>query len=414
MFLGYYTSLFHTSVSPWTTLGPLALVVSISLLQEAYSDVKRHRSDILTNYHPCVVLRRAEMLEDAAKSWWTKTVKRDPHLNDGKDLIVSVAGHKTRIAFESVHRMNIHAGDLVLVRNREMIPADLILLASANEGGNAYIETSSIDGETNLKLRNSPPIQFNGGDATTQSHGIESMKQVVERIANISVIGHPYAISALSNPANADEGPILERNVSGKRGRFKLLFGKVVPNETKRSTVGEGATYIATLTSERPNTHVNTYIGKLSLPPDSEGGRSVHQPLNIENLLLRGAVLRNTEWVIGVACFTGADTKLVMNSVATPSKFSQMDVLINRTVFLVLFIMLICVCSLGAIAVYENKKCFDQLWYTGFSTATSDPWPYFNLGESSGIGSPDWEAATPNWIQSTIMVRLVEMILLCL
>lgn len=409
MFLGYYTSLFHTSVSPWTTLGPLAIVVSISLLQEAYSDVKRHRSDNTTNYHLCVVLRRAEMLEDAAKkSWLTKIVKRCPHLNDGKDLIVSVAGHETRIAFESVYRMNIHAGDLVVVRNREMIPADLILLASANEGGNAYIETSSIDGETNLKLRNSPSIHLNGGDATIQWHGFESMKQVVERIANISVIGHPYAISAISNPANADEGPILERNVSDKSGRFKLLFGKVAPNETKRS---ERATFIATLTSERPNTHVNNYIGKLTLPPDSEGGRSVHAPLNIENVLLRGAVLRNTEWIIGVACFTGADTKLVMNSVATPSKFSQMDVLINRTVFLVLCIMLICVCSLGAIAVYENKNCFDQLWYTGFSAATSDPWPYFNLGESSGVGSPEWETATPNWIQSTIMVSFVEMIL---
>ena len=51
-----------------------------------------------------------------------------------------------------------------------------------------------------------------------------------------------------------------------------------------------------------------------------------------------------------------------------------------------------------------HKKCFDQLWYTGFSAAASDPWPYFNLGESSGIGSPEWETATPNWIQSTIMV----------
>ena len=210
-------------------------------------------------------------------------------------------------------------------------------------------------------------------------------------------------MSALSNPANADEGPILERNVSSKCGHFKLLSGKVAPNGTKRP-VPQLSTYIATLTSERPNSHVNNYIGKLTLPPDSEGGRSVHAPLNIENILLRGAVLRNTELIVGVACFTGADTKLVMNSVDTPSKFSQMDVLINRTVFLVLFIMLICVCSLGAIAVYENKKCFDQLWYTGFSAAASDPWPYFNLGESSGIGSPEWETATPNWIQSTIMV----------
>ena len=38
MFLGTYTDLFYSSVSPWTTLGPLALVVSISLTQEGVAD----------------------------------------------------------------------------------------------------------------------------------------------------------------------------------------------------------------------------------------------------------------------------------------------------------------------------------------------------------------------------------------
>jgi len=314
------------------------------------------------------------------------------------------------------------------VRNREMIPADLILLASANEGGNAYIETSSIDGETNLKLRNSPHIPINhglpsstfsssslsagrsldeNGEADSQSHGSESIKQAVQRVVNMSLLGHPDGVSALANPANADEGPILERNVSSKRKSLRLLIGNFAQDEVTRrrsiQKIGESVTYIATLTSETPNTHVNNYSGKLTLPPDSAGARSFHAPLNVENILLRGAVLRNTEWVVGLACFTGADTKLVMNSVATPSKFSQMDVLINRTVFLVLFIMLACVSSLGAISVYVNSRSFHQLWYAGYSRDPSEPWPYFNLVESSGIGNPQWETTTPNFIQNTLM-----------
>ena len=47
------------------------------------------------------------------------------------------------------------------------IPADLILIASSEEDGLAFVETSNIDGETNLKLKNSvrldkiPPHAFN-------------------------------------------------------------------------------------------------------------------------------------------------------------------------------------------------------------------------------------------------------------
>jgi len=92
-----------------------------------------------------------------------------------------------------------------------------------------------------------------------------------------------------------------------------------------------------------------------------------------------------------------------MNSVATPSKFSQLDMLINRTVFLVLFIMIFCVCSLGAASVKVNNEAFDQLWYAGYNKNLSEPWPYFNLDSSSYIQIPDWEDHTPNFIQNTFM-----------
>jgi len=40
--------------------------------------------------------------------------------------------------------------------------------------------------------------------------------------------------------------------------------------------------------------------------------------LNGKNLLLRGAFLRNTKWIIGVVVYTGEDTKIMRN--AEPSR----------------------------------------------------------------------------------------------
>lgn len=38
-----------------------------------------------------------------------------------------------------------------MVRKNEDIPADILLLYSANENGIAYVDTMALDGETNLK-----------------------------------------------------------------------------------------------------------------------------------------------------------------------------------------------------------------------------------------------------------------------
>jgi P-type E1-E2 ATPase len=58
--------------------------------------------------------------------------------------------------FKQMLSSDIVVGDLVLVKEDEMFSADMIVLTASNEGGVCYIQTSSLDGEKNLKKRSKP------------------------------------------------------------------------------------------------------------------------------------------------------------------------------------------------------------------------------------------------------------------
>lgn len=47
--------------------------------------------------------------------------------------------------------------------------------------------------------------------------------------------------------------------------------------------------------------------------------------LNYENFALRGCSLRNTEFIIGITTYVGADTRIMRNSVRSRAKFSDLE-----------------------------------------------------------------------------------------
>lgn len=52
---------------------------------------------------------------------------------------------------------NLLVGDIVRIVNNTFFPADMVILSSSEPQAMAFIETSNLDGETNLKIRQAVP-----------------------------------------------------------------------------------------------------------------------------------------------------------------------------------------------------------------------------------------------------------------
>ena len=72
-------------------------------------------------------------------------------------------------------------------------------------------------------------------------------------------------------------------------------------------------------------------------------------------VLLRGAVLRNTPWCYGVVLFAGKDTKLMQNSGKTKFKRTSIDKLLNFIILgIVIFLLSMCLFCTVACGFWES------------------------------------------------------------
>uniref|UniRef100_A0A3B3TCN1 Phospholipid-transporting ATPase n=1 Tax=Paramormyrops kingsleyae TaxID=1676925 RepID=A0A3B3TCN1_9TELE len=112
---------------------------------------------------------------------------------------------------------------------------------------------------------------------------------------------------------------------------------------------------------ESPNRHLYDFVGNIRL----EGFSTV--PLGPDQILLRGAQLRNTQWVHGIVVYTGHDTKLMQNSTRPPLKLSNVERITNFQI-LVLFGCLLAIsliCSIGQ-TIWKGSHG-NGVWYMDLS-----------------------------------------------
>ncbi|CAG8467752.1 4457_t:CDS:10 [Acaulospora colombiana] len=219
-------------VSPtnqFTTLGTLIVVLTATAFKEIMEDLKRHNSDSEVNKRTCKCLEGRVFVE---KEW-----------------------------------NEVKVGDIVRIESGEFFPSDLILLSSSEPEGLCYIETSNLDGETNLKIK----------QAASETSHLVSPSQIA--------------------------------NLGGQ------------------------------IHSESPNNSLYTFDG-VFIMNTSNGTRKI--PLDPTQVLLRGAQLRNSQWIYGIVIFTGHETKLMRN--ASVEKMVNVQIIFLFGILLAMSIA----CSIGS------------------------------------------------------------------
>lgn len=106
-----------------------------------------------------------------------------------------------------------------------------------------------------------------------------------------------------------------------------------------------------------PNPHLHSYDGVIELD-------GKQYAINAKQLLLRGASLRNTEYIEGLVVYTGHDSKVMKNSENARNKTSKMESLMNNLIMrlLILQALLYLAAMVGFLAwnisVHKNYQNF--------------------------------------------------------
>ncbi|AAS52270.2 ADR350Wp [Eremothecium gossypii ATCC 10895] len=144
-------------------------------------------------------------------------------------------------------------------------------------------------------------------------------------------------------------------------GETNLKIKQARPETSKILDVRELSAMRGKILSEQPNTSLYTYEGTMIL-------HNNRIPLSPDQILLRGATLRNTAWIFGIVIFTGHETKLMRNATATPIKRTAVERVINLQI-VALFGVLICLSLISSfgnlIVMYNQKENLSYLYLQG-------------------------------------------------
>jgi magnesium-transporting ATPase (P-type) len=106
----------------------------------------------------------------------------------------------------------------------------------------------------------------------------------------------------------------------------------------------------ASLECDKENESIYTFQGNIRFQ-DREP-----IPLDFEQFLLRGCSLRNTDWVYGIAVYTGHDTKLMINSAKSRPKYSKIELTTNKYMLISILIQtFVCLFASAATVIWQNR-----------------------------------------------------------
>eukprot|EP01025_Chloroclados_australasicus_P031044 TRINITY_DN3132_c0_g4_i1.p1 TRINITY_DN3132_c0_g4~~TRINITY_DN3132_c0_g4_i1.p1 ORF type:complete len:1356 (-),score=176.40 TRINITY_DN3132_c0_g4_i1:580-4509(-) len=195
----------------------------------------------------------------------------------------------------------VKVGDILMVQDDELVPADLVCLYSHLPDDVCFVKTTNLDGETNLKIRK--PVDL------------------------------------------------------------KEYNPKEIADVTKMHAV---------LQCEPPNSNLHHFKGRFSFIPSDETSPSSHKlrhtkpvvvPVTMNEILLRGCMLKNSGYILGLVVYTGRETRIQMNSAKPPLKVGSFDRFLNiQIAILITAQMLMCVILAIGSYIWREEEGKKRYW----------------------------------------------------
>lgn len=219
--------------------------------------------------------------------------------------------------FVAMESREISTGDVVRVSKDEQFPADMVLLSVSGGSPLCYVETSNLDGESNLKR-------------------VYSIKSTAD-------MDTPESLTAKLKVKAVVERP--NDRLYKFNGRLSHVGGRV-----------DGATMGAAAVGGAGTPQEGGVGG------DGGGEDDDFETIHAENVCLRGTRLKRTEHAYGLVVYTGMSTKLQMNMRPALPKFSQIDRALNRFIVGVFAVMMCCciILTIGSMVVAPGQE---GTWY---------------------------------------------------
>ncbi|KAG9148898.1 hypothetical protein Leryth_024866 [Lithospermum erythrorhizon] len=117
---------------------------------------------------PLLMVIGATMAKEGIEDWRRR--KQNIEVNNRRVLV-----YGKNHTFQETTWKKLRVGDLVKIQKDEYFPADLLLLSSSYEDGICYVETTNLDGETNLKVKHALEVT-----ASLQEDSFQQFKAVIK------------------------------------------------------------------------------------------------------------------------------------------------------------------------------------------------------------------------------------------
>ncbi|KAG7092955.1 hypothetical protein E1B28_009257 [Marasmius oreades] len=342
-----------STISPGLVLLPLLIVLTITAGKDAYEDVKRHQSDRRVNYSTIRVLQGGDWRNHNAMQPKTKTFLR------------AILPKRFKQSDEKPNTGDLEKAETVGRGST----------ANAPEGPRPTIPDDIEFDENEVPQHDSEQHHHRLGllhhdHHMKTPHWKKTLWEDV-RVGDIVKIYDNESIPAdvliCSTSEEENEAYVETKNLDGETN---LKSRRAVPSLVHLSSAKACA---------KPENHFQVGLDspennmfRLNAAVQLDGRQ---EPADISMILLRGTVLRNTAWIIGVVLFTGEDTKIVQNSGGTPSKRSKVERQMNPQVFLNLILLAGMAVACGIVDSILEQRYYDQgaPWLFGANTKDDNP-----------------------------------------